>query len=464
VAKNKKIVRYRRPFHLNIGLITFGIIFFYMMFYIYTYFTSTHISAYEVIHGTIAVNNSYMGLALRREEMITAEYSGDINYYMKDATKAGAGDLLYSIDTDGAIAAQINQAGADTGSLSEESLDALEKRISEYSGGYHSEAFYQIYTFKQDLNAELSEALNMGALNSITDAVSSAENNSTFHKGTAPKDGIVVYYTDGFEGVTKDNFTSEMFDESSYVKDNLKEKRKIDAGSAACKLITDENWNLIIPVSEDTKRQMKDRSSIRIKFKKDNTVANAPFQILEKDGTSYMVFSLSHSMIRFATDRYIEIELLLEEEKGLKIPNSAITKKDFFVIPMEYFQKGDNSSEEGVIKRKTSKTGKVSDDFITPDIYFATEYAYYVDGKELAAGDVILKPDSDETYEIGETAKLEGIYCINKGYAVFRQIHIIYQNAEYSIIRNGTEYGVSLYDHIALEGNAVTEDLVIKNK
>ena len=65
---------------------------------------------------------------------------------------------------------------------------------------------------------------------------------------------------------------------------------------------------------------------------------------------------------------------------------------------------------------------------------------------------------------IGETAKLEGIYCINKGYAVFRQIHIIYQNAEYSIIRNGTEYGVSLYDHIALEGNAVTEDLVIKNK
>ncbi len=209
---------------------------------------------------------------------------------------------------------------------------------------------------------------------------------------------------------------------------------------------------------------MKDRSSIRIKFKKDNTVANAPFQILEKDGTSYMVFSLSHSMIRFATDRYIEIELLLEEEKGLKIPNSAITKKDFFVIPMEYFQKGDNSSEEGGIKRKTSNTGKVSDDFITPDIYFATEYAYYVDGKELAAGDVILKPDSDETYEIGETAKLEGIYCINKGYAVFRQIHIIYQNAEYSIIRNGTEYGVSLYDHIALEGNAVTEDLVIKNK
>ena len=87
-----------------------------------------------------------------------------------------------------------------------------------------------------------------------------------------------------------------------------------------------------------------------------------------------------------------------------------------------------------------------------------------MDGKELAAGDVILKPDSDETYEIGETAKLEGIYCINKGYAVFRQIHIIYQNAEYSIIRNGTEYGVSLYDHIALEGNAVTEDLVIKNK
>lgn len=464
VAGNKKVVRYRRPFHLNIGLIIFGIIFIYVMFYVYSYFTSTHTSAYEVIHGTIAVNNSYTGLALRTEEIITAEHSGSINYYMKDSTKAGVGDLIYSIDTDGSIANQIQSASEDGASLNGESLALLEQQISEYLAGYRPEEFYQVYTFKSDLNAEISEILSMGALNSITDAVAAAENNSTFYKGTAKEDGIVVYYTDGFEAVTADNFTPEMFDKSSYKKINLKDRTKIEAGTPACKLISDENWNLIIPIADDMKRQIADASAIRVKFKKDNTIMRLPFVLKEKDGVTYLIFSLSNSMVRFATDRYLEVELLFDEESGLKIPNSSITKKDFFTVPMEYFQKGDNSSKEGIMIRKTAKNGDVTDSFVTPDIYFATEYAYYVDDEEMRDGDVVLKPNSDETYTVHETAKLEGVYCINKGYAVFRQIDVIYQNGEYSIIRNGTEYGVALYDHIALNGDAITENVVVKNK
>lgn len=463
MAKNKKIVRYRKPFHLNIGLIIFSIIFIYMMFYIYSYFTSTHISVYEIIHGTIAVNNSYTGIALRSEEIITAEYSGEINYYRRDASKAGAGDLVYSIDSDGAIARQIHSAGEESTGLNEESLYNLEKSISEYANSYQSEAFYQVYTFKNDLNAEISESLNMGALNSITDAVSAAESNSTFHKGTAPKDSIIVYYTDGFENVTPETITPEMFNASLYNKENLKEKTKVEAGEPVCKLITDENWNLFIPIETDTQKQLENASTVQIRFKKDNTIARAAFTILEKEGKPYLNLSLSHSMIRFATDRYIEVELLFEEEHGLKIPNSSITSKQFFTVPMEYFQKGGNSNKEGIMLRKTDKNGKTSDSFVTPDIYFATEYSFYVDGEELSDGDMILKPNSDETYTIHETAKLEGVYCINKGYAVFRKIDMIYQNEEYAIIRNGTEYGVSLYDHIALEGNSITENTLINN-
>ena len=463
MAKNKKIVRYRKPFHLNIGLIIFGIISIYILFYIYSFFTSTPISVYEVIHGTIAVNNSYTGLALRSEEIVTAEYSGEINYYRRDASKAGVGDLIYSIDSDGAIADQILSAGEDSSVLSEESLYDLEKNISEYSNSYQPESFYQVYNFKNDLNAKISESLNMGALNSITDAVSAAENNSTFHKGTSPKDSIVVYYIDGFENVTTGDFTPEMFDASIYNKENLKDRLKVDAGDPVCKLITDEDWHLIIPIGEDIQKRLEEVSTVRIRFKKDNTIARVPFTILEKEGNPYLILSLSHSMIRFATDRYIEVELLFEEETGLKIPNSAITTKDFFTIPMEYFQKGNDSNADGIVIRKTDKNGKHTDSFVTPNIYFATEYSYYVDGEELSDGDIVLKPNSDETYTIHETAKLEGSYCINKGYAVFRKIDVIYQNAEYAIIRNGTEYGVSLYDHIALESNSIEENVIISN-
>ena len=38
-------------------------------------------------------------------------------------------------------------------------------------------------------------------------------------------------------------------------------------------------------------------------------------------------------MVRYAKDRYAEVELLLSEETGLKIPNSAITEKEFYTVP-----------------------------------------------------------------------------------------------------------------------------------
>lgn len=461
MAKSKKVVRYKKPFHLNIGLIIFGIIFIYMMFYVFSYFTSAHTSVYEVIHGTIAINNTYTGLALREEAVVPVEYTGAINYYVKDASKVGAGDLIYSVDADGTIAKQINTANTDSSSLNEESLDKILNKISDYAVGYQPERFYEVYNFKNDLNAELSEALSMNALNSITEAVSAAESNATFHKGTAFSDGIVVYYTDGFEGVNTENFTAKMFDESVYTKVNLKDRETVSGNDAAYKLITSENWNLVIPVANETIRQLQDASSVRIKFKKDNTVMRVPFTTVEREGNLYLVLNMKHSMIRFATDRYVTVELLFDEETGLKIPNSAIADKDFFTVPMEYFQKGNNSNQEGVMVRKTDKDGNVTDSFVTPTIYFATEYFYYVDGEDISDGEVILKPNSSETYTIHETAKLEGIFCINKGYAVFKHIDIIYQNEEYAIIRSGTDYGVSLYDHIALDGSTITENAII---
>lgn len=460
MAKSRKVVRYRRPFHINIGLVVFGIIFFYMMFYVYSYFTSTHISVYEVAPGSIAVNNTYTGLALRKEEVLVSAHTGQINYYIKDASRAGANSLVYSVDEDGAIAKQINAATKDVSSLDEESLDKIQKKVSEYSGGYRPEAFYEVYSMKTDLNAELSEVTSIGALSSIMDTAA-AEQNTTFHTQRAGKAGIVVYYTDGFESVRPKNVTPEMFDETAYQKENLKEKSAINAGEPACKLITEESWQIVIPARSDTVNQLADAKTIRIKFKKDDTIARASVNIRQKDGTSLLVLGLEDSMVRFASDRFIEVELLLSDEEGLKIPNSAITKKDFFTIPMTCFQKGNNSNTDGVIIRRTDKNGKHTDTFAAQTIYFATEYDYYVDSETLKEGDVLLKPNSKETYTVQKTASLEGIYCINKGYAVFRHIDVIYQNEEYSIIRNGTNYGVNMYDHIALDGSSIAENALI---
>ena len=56
---------------------------------------------------------------------------------------------------------------------------------------------------------------------------------------------------------------------------------------------------------------------------------------------------------------------------------------------------------------------------------------------------------------------LQGVYCINKGYAVFRRIEVIDQNAEYSIIKKQTQYGISQYDYIVQDASTVREEDIV---
>ncbi|MBR4027192.1 MAG: hypothetical protein IKJ01_06495, partial [Lachnospiraceae bacterium] len=82
----------------------------------------------------------------------------------------------------------------------------------------------------------------------------------------------------------------------------------------------------------------------------------------------------------------------------------------------------------------------------------------------VSEGDRIVMEDSIDLYSIGtDTDELLGVYNINKGYAVFKQINILYENEEYAIVAQKTPYGIALYDHIALDAESIEEhELVAK--
>ena len=89
-----------------------------------------------------------------------------------------------------------------------------------------------------------------------------------------------------------------------------------------------------------------------------------------------------------------------------------------------------------------------------------TSYCY-VDKQDLNSGDYIIMPDSNERYQVGASSGLSGVYNVNKGYAVFKQIEIIDENAEYYIVKKGTSFGLSAFDHIVLEGSMIREEDII---
>lgn len=463
MKKNKKVVRYRKPFSINIGVIIFVFIFIYLIFNVFSYMTTTHISVYEVEQGTIAENNVYRGLILREEQIYSSDYTGSLNYYMKEASKASFNTLIYSVDESGTVSKMIQEASY--GGLDAETLSGIEEDILNFQASYQAQNFYNVYTFKDNIDSSLNEAFNLNALESISDYAANAESHNTFHTVKADQDGIVVYYTDGYESVTTENFTSSMFDESTYTKTSTRKSGSISAGSPVYKLITSEIWNIVLPIGPELADELSSNDTIRIRFLKDEKTMYATYSLTEKEGQKYLVLSLRSAMVRYAKDRFLEIELLLNEETGLKIPNSTITEKEFFTIPIEYFIAGGDSDTTGVLVERRDDKGNTTSEFITPTIYYETEDYYYIDSEKISTGDKLIKTDSSEQYTVGmDTATLKGVYNINKGYAVFKQIDILYQNEEYTIVKRGTTYGIALYDHIALDGSKVSEDELINTK
>lgn len=461
MKRNDNIIKFHKQIQINIGLIIFGIIFIYVLFHIFSYMTSDNITVYEVQEGTIAQNYIYQALAIRQEQVVNADSSGDIFYYASNLDQVGVKSNIYSIDTSGEITRQLKSHATDTTALTDNDMSRLQKQIGDFVYDYDSNQFQKVYSFKSDLSSNLQQYYSNSLMSEIAPQIEQATQEGKFSIYTAPTSGVVVYQTDGYEGLTLDQVTSESFDTGNLSVTNLKTQESVEAGKPAYKLITSDDWNMIMPIDEDLVKIIQDEKMeyIEIRFAADNATTWAACSITEKAGDYYLVLSLDDSVARYGDSRFIPIELLLNEESGLKIPNSAIVEKEFFTVPKAYFFMGNDSDSSGLMVRDK----KGDSQFVAPTIYYETDDYYYIDSEDVKKDTVILKPDSQETYTIGsETASLQGVYNINKGYAVFKQINILYQNEDYAIISTGTTYGLSLYDHIVLQGDLVKENQIIR--
>ena len=114
--------------------------------------------------------------------------------------------------------------------------------------------------------------------------------------------------------------------------------------------------------------------------------------------------------------------------------------------------------KDGVMRQTFTEKNEQTTEFVTTTIYSEDKDKYYVDQDVLNAGDVIFLPDSTETFTVSEQASLVGVFNINKGYADFRKIIILYQNDDYAIVKSDTMYGLNNYDYIALDAATVKDD------
>ncbi len=460
--KNKKVIRYRKPLNLNIGMLIFAVMFVYMIFSVYKYVTKVKIQPYEVTEGSIVNDRDYAGVILRSEMTQYADRSGYINYYIGEGKRAAVGTSVCSIDESGVLAEFLASQDDDTSALSQEALNDIKKQLYAFDVNYRDEKFDAVYDVRYALDAVVMEHMNFSALGNQEELV--AQLGESFHQNYAPVSGVVSYGVDAYEELTPAMVSAATFDRSQYNRAITQAGKLVEQGSPIYKIITDDSWSLVFPMTEEDVAAFGQETSLKVSFPGHNLTAAGEFSMITgSDGAPYGQLDFDRYMVQFVSERFLDFEILTEAAEGLKIPVSSVTEKDFFLVPADYLTEGGDSRKKGFQKEVYSESG-TSIVFVPATIYYSTEEYCYIEtdgSEEIHAGDYLVKPQSSDRYQIGPTAALQGVYNINRGYTVFKQIEILAENDEFYIIRKNMPYGLSVYDHIVLDAAAVGAEGVL---
>ena len=422
-----------------------------MVITVILFLTRSHVKSFQVISGLLAKNRTYTALAIREEAIVNADAGGYITYYVRDNSKVKKYGAVYSVSP----TAQISEESE----LSDDSLNAIGQDVRDFSASFDSVTFNETYSFKNRIEGRVLD-------NSLLDTSDLAEmkgkNSVTIGSqtiATSPADGIVSYTLDGYESFDIKNITADDMDRNSYKQTVLKTNGQVRTGQQVYKIVNSENWTLIIPLTARQVIQLADRQTIRVKFLQDGSTQTAAFSIFPgKNGEYYGKLDFSTGLLRFIDSRFIDIELVTNTATGLKVPVTSIVTKTFFVIPKEYASYGGSTTETGFLKVSKANDGSEMVTFVSPTLYELKDGRYYVDTSEFSEGDVIIKDgSSSDRFIVRDTAVLEGVYSMNKGYAVFRKVNIIDKNEQFCLVENGTSYGITQFDFIVEKSSDVKE-------
>ena len=456
--KNRKIIPINKGrFSVNIIVILISVISIYSLISLVISLTTNKTKFYEVSPGSNAENNSkiYSGISIRDEQVASAKSSGYIEFFVREGLRVSKSTTLYSIDSTGKLTDIIAKKNKNS-KLSSENLSSLSDLINDYTNDYDDMSFNDVYDFQSSLKGSVIDLINTKSIKKIAQ-----DAGATYSINKSKYSGIVLYHMDGYENIKPKELTEKDFTKASRTIKTVKSGDVVETKEKIYKVVTDDEWSIAVLLEDQDVLRYKDSKGVRIKFINENIDTTANFKIVKgKDNNKYGVITLSKYAVRFANDRYVNIQIINDVDDGLKIPKSSLVKKNVYIIPKKYASIGGNSDEISFHKQ-TSDGDDTKDEIVYPPIAYSDDKYYYVSTKSFKDGDTVVKPDSSDTYRIFKTKSFNGVYNINNGYTVFRRVKILSETDEYYIVRDGDVFSISIYDRIVLNGNSVKENQIV---
>ena len=463
--RRKRIIRFNSPFSINAGIVVFGLILIYILINSVIYFTTEKTKFYEVTTGTNSkeINKTYLGIAIRDEIIEYAGQSGYIDYFIREGSRISKNSTLYSIDSTGKLNELLSNTGENYSNMTDENMSTISTLLYDYSNNYNDMEFSQIYDFKSTLKGTVVDLLNMNSLQKLV-----SKNGGSFTIEKSAVSGIVLYRVDNYETLKPKKLKEALFDKSLYTAALFSSGDRIEKGTPIYKAVNSDEWSVAICLNKKQakkyKAEAKEKGSgytnVKIKFLKDGLTTTANLKVIKGvDKKYYGIITMSKYVVRYAADRFLDIQLMETPKEGYKVPKSSVVSNDLYVIPIKYSTKGKNDNNIGFNVQNSDRSNNESEIYYPP-IAYADKKNFYVSKLYFNKGDVITKPDSHETYVIERTRKFMGAYNINNGYTVFTVVSVLDSTDEYNIIEI-MEHSLEIYDRIVLDASSVEENQVI---
>jgi len=417
--------------------------------------TTNYIIARE---GEIVDSFSTQGVIVREEQLVKATTSGIVQYYYPGGKELQKGTLVCSLLDDyyGDILQEkideIYDEIADMGDTEyDEAFDSLDtniaQSIAQYLRNKSVNGYSSLYMLETNLKDAVSERKDMYSLMSNTkissllaeQGIYLGEQNTVKSNLYLSSAGVIDYSYDGYEGWTVDQIGSDFMKNYeanyAYFEINL---QSVEAGAPLYRLVSSPVWSIVIFLTEEEAAFFSGMDTVSFIYNSSDKMTGRITQLKQTGYDEYkLVLQVTERIQDFMNDRTANLVFSKNSHSGIKIADSCLVHKEYYVAPKSYLmQSGADygflvSGADSVYFQKVT-VADVKDDMV-----------YFTLPEGMSPGVTIQSASSDQTMVIGETGYLYGVYLINGGYEQFESVDIIYQAQGYSIVE-----GINLYDRV----------------
>lgn len=324
-----------------------------------SYFAVNPASGKEMVFsGSMENTSKHMGIIIRSEQKIDTNLSGTISAKVADGTLVPAGKLIASVVNENADSevqanlAKINKRIEELESakkVSDNFTDDVYKLDSKISEKVASLVYYtnigdnkKITETKAEISAlydkknrvDSSGAATKTDLENLTAQKNELEAQlAEFEQNVyAPSPGVFVSHTDGYEDVLSvDNAKDLKYSDFKNIADKLrKNEEKGGEEKNEIKLIDNYMWCVALAADKDrcADFEVGEEVFIRINGDSKNIKGNIMSISDDKGSNHVIVVSTTAYDANSYMQRSVDVELIKNIYSGLKVPVSALTKKD----------------------------------------------------------------------------------------------------------------------------------------